>query len=201
MAEIIFIDQKINPFDVMRDCGDLLGETSNILFKKLPVEEFYNNLEKYPDTSNNLDLQFLDGSFCACIGGVFRSTDMARYLEQKGIKLADKRCRNGYKIEDMANLIDLSTVEDGGVLKPEGFNVGVTNLFVGISSVAEGCEGCLLLLLASLLKKQKESASKISLNIYLVEGDDSTAISIYRRLRAFDPDLDNPDSTPPFKGI
>lgn len=202
MPETIFKEKRVNPFDIMCDCGELLNESSDIRFNNLPVEDFYDNLEAYPDgDSVQTDLAFLNGSFCACLGGVFRSTRMARYLEQKGIKLADRKCRNGYKIDDVPEIIDKAIVDSDGVLKPVGFDIPMANLFIGITSETESCEGCLLLLLNSLLRKQKNSQIKIKLNIYLVEGDESTSATFHRRLRAFDPDLDNPDTLPVFKGI
>lgn len=185
----------------MRDCRDILHESSNIRFINIHVEEFYNNLNRFPDGKENPTLNYLDNSFCACIGGAFRSPRMARYLEQKGIKLADKKCRNGFRIEDMAEVIDKTTVRNDEVLIPKGFQNPMSNLFIGNSNDTETCEGCLLLFVNSLLKKRRASASKIKLDIYLVDGDEKSSANIYRALRAYDPDLDDPEKTPIYKGI
>jgi|SRR5581483_11353287 len=200
MTETVLGNKDVNPFDLMRECGEKLISNSQIRFYQLTAENFYLNLKKFPDEAKSRKLSQFDGSFCACVGGVFRSLRMARYLEQKGVHLANKNCRNGYRIEDLENLIDKSEIDENGFIKPLVFSNPITNLFIGISDIEE-CEGCLLPLLNILLKKNINPSKEIKLNIFIIEGDESSSASIYRELRAYDPELDGPGQASTFKGI
>lgn len=202
MSEKIFSEVTFNPFDLMRACAEELFEKSNIKFVRLPIEDFYNNLNNFPDNSTNPQLASLDGSFCACVGGVTRSPRMSKYLEQKGVKLADRKCRSGFPVSNLPELIDHASIEKDGHLWPQDFNEPLSNLFIGINVESQGSEGCFLLIMNSLLNKKQNSPSdtKIQLTIYLVDGDETTSSSRYRELRAYDPDLDGSEA-PAYKGI
>jgi hypothetical protein len=116
------------------------------------------------------------------------------------LELADRRCRNGYSLNDLPSLIDKSAIDEKGLIHPEDFNMPITNLFIGINTESEGCEGCILLTLNSLMEKQKASPLRIKLNIYIVDGGETDSANIYRELRAYDPDLDGSEA-PAYKGI
>jgi len=185
--------KPFDPTTLLKDCLNRLHANSDVSVEKTSVNNFYTKLGKLPD-GNNPELRDLDGSYVACIGGTFRSPRMARYLRQKGVSLADEEGVNGFSMSNMPELITEAQITEEGLLHPKGFNKPIRNLFIGIDTQDEDCQGAILFCtMNALAKKQGTLDGRIKLNIFIVDGDETESASLHRKYRAYDPDLDNPN--------
>ena len=189
--------KPVSVFELMHGCIEQLESGSGISFFPVQYQDFYNRLNELPDANLNTGPIDLDCSFTSCIGGTFRSARMARFLEQKGVKLANRKCRTGYTITDITALINSSHLTEEGHLLPQGFENPIKNLFIGIEIDSESSdEGCLLPLITAIYNKQCQSQTKLNLDIYIVDGDESETATLYREYRAYDPELDGEPAPP-----
>lgn len=198
MFKDIVESKPYDPLRLLQDCLDRLATQSDVTITKTSVENFYTKLAELPD-GYNAELEDINDACVACVGGTFRSPRMARYLRQKGVKLADNTCLNGLPISQLPELIADANVTSEGLIHPRGFNMPIRNLFIGLDTQDEDCQGVILFCtMNALLKKQNGHEGKIKLKIYVIDGDETESADLHRTYRAYDPDLDDPNiSYPP----
>ncbi len=190
MLKDIVPAERFSAVDVFQVCiGNLLANP-DFKIQKTDIDAFYTGLAGLPDQPNP-ELEDLDGAFVACVGGAYRSPKIAKYLRQKGVILSDERCTRGFSISNLPELFSGAVISEEGYLRPSGFAHPIKNLFLGLNPEDETLQcGTLFSALNSLAKKQMAGRRDITMDVYIIEGDENKNGRLYRQFRGFDPELD-----------